>query len=163
MTEITIQSNTDNAVARLGSITPRVRAALADVVGALQGELVQAVKARAPVRTGAYRDSITGSVSDSDTGSIARVAAEPGGEASKGSRKTFYAPWIEYGATIPAHDIRASAAKAMMFDGGAGAVFRKAVHSPGGKIKAQEIIHGAFEEKRGEIVARIKAAALENL
>ena len=162
MTAITIESNNDNAVARLGEITPRARSAIADVVGVLQAELVDLVKARAPVRTGAYRDSIKGSVTTSDTGSIARVAAEPGGAASTGSRKTFYAPWIEYGATIPAHDIK-PAGEIMKFDGGAGDVFRRAVHSPGGKIKAQEIIHGAFEQKRGEIVARIKAAAMENL
>jgi hypothetical protein len=162
MTTITIESNNDNAVARLGEITPRVRAAVSDVVGVLQAELVDIVRARAPVRTGAYRDSIKGSLADSATGSIARVAAEPGGAGSAGSRKTFYAPWIEYGATIPAHDI-APAGKIMKFDGGAGDVFRRVIHSPGGKIKAQEIIHGAFEEKRGDIVARIKAAALEHV
>ena len=159
----TVESNNDNAIARLGQITPRVRAALATVVDALQEELVASIKANAPVRTGAYRDSVKGSVSDSDTGSIARVAAEPGGAGSTGSRKAFYAPWIEYGASLPAHDITPSVKKAMMFDGGAGADFAKKVRFPGGKIKAQEIIHGAFEEKKSEIVSRIKAVVEANL
>jgi hypothetical protein len=154
----TVEGNASNVVSRLEAIDDRVRNELKSVVGALESELLGKIKAKTPVLSGALKQSIEGRVVAARSGVIAEISANPTGGDSKGSRRAYYALFIEYGAKLPAHDIGPSATQALKFDGGAGAVFAKHVRFPGGKIDAQEMMHGPFDEMRPRIVAEIKAA-----
>jgi hypothetical protein len=154
-----LESNTDNVVARIGAIDDRIRASLLTAVEALKDELVDKIKARTPVRTGALRDSISGRVTSGPTGVTATVGANPTGGESKGSRRDFYAIFIEYGATIPPHKILPDVKQALHF----GDVFARAVNAPGGTVEAQEMVHGAFKDMRKKIVSDLKGAVNKKL
>jgi len=156
---VKIEGNVSNAVARLDSINARVANQLKTVVGALESELIGKVRAKAPQLTGALKQSIEGRVTATTTGAIAQIDVNPTGGASKGSRRWYYAIFVEYGAKLPARDILPDVNSVMRFAFGSGVVFTRKVHFPGGTVEAQQFLHGPFKEMRSRIEAQIKQVA----
>ena len=159
-----IEGDADIAVARFDGATDRTHAALRSVVEALAGELLGKVKAATPVRTGALRGSAEQRVDSASTGAAATIGFNPTGGASTGSRRDFYAIFVEFGASLPAHEILPDVKKALRFalEGG-GAGFAKRVMFPGGEISAHEMLHGPFQEMRPKIYREIRKAVVEKL
>ncbi|KAF2991154.1 HK97 gp10 family phage protein [Methylocystis sp. MJC1] len=153
-----IESNVDNLIPRLDRMDQQIHSNLERVVEDLKGQLVDNVKAKTPVRTGALRASVTGEVRSGSTGVTAEVGANPTGSDSKGSRRSFYAIWVEYGAKIPPHKIVPSVAKVLAFQAGGKTVFAKAVLTKPAILKAQQPIHGAFKEMRKQILSDLRNA-----
>lgn len=153
-----IESNVDNLIPRLDKMDQRIHANLEKTVENLKDQLVDKVKAKTPVRTGALRASVTGEVHSGSTGVTAEVGANPTGGNSKGSRRSFYAIWVEYGARIPAHKIVPSVAKVLAFQADGKTVFAKAVMTKPAILKAQQPVHGAFKEMRKQILSDLRTA-----
>jgi hypothetical protein len=66
---------------------------------------------------------------------------------------------LEFGGTIPPHEIAPKTAQALRFMMSEGEVFAQVVHAPGGTIKPHPIIHGAFDQMKGEIASGMTEAA----
>ena len=79
-------------------------------------------------------------------------------QARKGSRRAYYALWVEYGAKIPAHKIVPSVAQVLAFQMGGKAVFAKAVMTKPAILPAQQPIHGTFKDMRKEILSDLRKA-----
>lgn len=137
------------AVQRLEEISPRVRESLLNVIGEFKDTLVAEVRAKAPVKTGAYRDSIHGIVYASNATVRSVIKA--------GSREAFYAHILEYGATLPEHDI-VDAEGIMHFEEGGTDGFAKSVHFPGVALPERDIVTGPFKAARTKIETAIKEA-----
>jgi hypothetical protein len=156
-----IEGNSANVVARLDAISPRVAEKLRNVVETLSAELLGKIKEKTPVKSGALRASMQSRVVATATGAIGEVGANPTGGNSKGSRKSYYALFIEYGATLPAREIVVSAGSVMKFSENAVDVYRRKVKFPGAKIEPEEMMRGTFKDMRKQIIARIAAAVKE--
>ena len=154
-----IEGNADNVVARLGDIPEKVAVNLKTTVEALEQELLGTSRAATPVRTGALQASIEGKTIAARYGAIAEVGANPTGGNSEGSRRAYYALFVEFGAKIPPHKILPNVKQALAFNG----IFVKRVQSPGGTIEAQKFIHGPFEGMRKQILAGLNEAVSEGL
>lgn len=150
MSDFTVVINHSTLDLRLGKLAPSVRDHLRDAAETLKGELVDAARALAPVKTGHYRDSIKGSVRTTTNRVDGKVYS-----------RSPLAHIIESGARIPPHDILPSAAEALHFrlGGGADDVFTRFVHSPGAELPARHPIEGAFETMQDEIQSRLEEAA----
>ncbi len=144
---LSVEIDDRDALVYLNEMNGRVRAALLTAEQALEAELVDRVRGRAHVRTGAYRASIDGDVAATATGVIASVWAG-----------VFYAHILEDGATLPARTILPNVEQALHFMDDAHEVFAKVVHWPGAKIKPENILSGALAEMDDEIVAALEAA-----
>lgn len=159
-----IEGNIDNVVARIEKISPDAHANLEKTVDNLKDRLVIEVKARTPVRSGALRASIVGELHPGATGVSGQVSANPTGGESKGSRRWYYAIWVEYGAHIPAHKIVPSVAQVLAIHQADGkTIFAKSVMTKPADLRAQQPIHGAFKEMRKEILSDLRKAVEEAL
>lgn len=154
-----IEGGADAAVARLDSIDDVLRARLRPIVEGAEGRIKGRAIATAPVRTGRYKKTIRGKVSESSTGVLAEVGSYPGSDGSKGSRKSYYALWIERGASRAAHEILPDVKKALRirFKDGREGIFGSVKH-PGGKMPAQKIIANAFDAERKRLLSEMKQA-----
>jgi Bacteriophage HK97-gp10, putative tail-component len=133
----TIQGNASNVVAQLDSINETVSSNLKTVVETLEAELLSEIKARTPVRGGALERSIEGKVISTQTGTIAHVTANPTGGAAKGSRRAYYALFIEYGTKTRV---------------------QKTTGRKVGEIVATHFMHGPFDEMKERIRKEIEDA-----
>ena len=121
------------------------RADLRSVAELLAGELVERARAKADgdvlhVRSGTYLRSIQASVAlRADDVAVVVSSDAPG------------AGLLEYGGTIPAHDILPSAAEALRFMRGAVAVYAASVHVPAIEVRPHSVIHAAFEDM-GDVI-----------
>ena len=70
---------------------------------------------------------------------------------------------LELGATTPAHDIMPKAADVLAFDGDAGTVFAKIVHSPGAVIPPYPAIKPAFDNALSTIETTIEQVVKDAL
>jgi hypothetical protein len=136
---------------KLDELPDVARAALADKIYLLGGELADLARARAEslltVRGGGFLRSIKFRYRDrkeSLTGTIGAYA------------KT--ASLFEWGGKTGAHQILPDKAKALMLPGGK---FVARVQHPGGHYKRLEIIHGAFTPMKPEVIAQLEAAVNE--
>jgi hypothetical protein len=154
-----IEGNANNAVARLDTIDDALRDRLRPIVAGVADRTKGRADTAAPVRTGRYKKSIKSKVSEGATGILAEVGAYPGGERSKGSRKSYYALWIERGASRSAHEILPDVKKALRirFKDGREGIFGSVKH-PGGKMPAQKIISNAFDAERKRLLSEMKQA-----
>ena len=159
----TLEGNASNVVARLDSINERVSGELKNVVDTLEGELLEKIMAKTPVQSGALKASIEGKVTATRTGAIAEISANPTGGTSTGSRRAYYALFVEYGAKLPPHEIDADTKQALRFQLGGASAFAKKVQFPGGEIEAEEFMHGPFRQMRPRIEREIKAAVTEKI
>ncbi len=124
----------------IASITPRVHDALLAEERILEDRVLARAKQLAAtlrkVRTGSYVDSIQGRLDDDVSGVIARVYSG-----------LLAANILEYGGTIPAHDIVPVDARALHFSAFLrGDVFAARVHFPGAAIKGKPVLHRALAE-----------------
>ena len=146
---MTIELKIDESrlVARLDKIGPDVHQALVQALN----PLAQAVAAQARglaaahirylgKKPGAYLASIYGGVSE-----------KPGSVVGFVRSGNPLAHLLEGGATIPAHDIFAKAGDVLAFEGDAGMVYAKIVHSPGAIVPPYPAIEPAFTAARSEI------------
>jgi hypothetical protein len=151
-TGFTIDTDAGAIALQMTGIVPRVRRALRAEEAILEAQVLARAKEIAAqlsvTRTGAYIASIQGGVFDTATGDVtARIwSGEP------------VASILEFGASIPAHDIAADNARALHFHGGffhaflRGDVFAARVHVPGAVIAPRPALHQALDEMKMEIV-----------
>lgn len=139
----------------------------------LVAELVARARAKAEgdvlqVRSGKFVDSIHGDVvlenPDAHRSLAGMFAA--GGTTHEGVFAEVLsddpiAHVLEYGATIPPHEIDVSTAHALRFFGHEGVVFAASVAFPGAEIPPHSTIHAAFVEMEDEIVEKLESAAGE--
>ncbi len=135
------------AIERIDAITPRVREALLGTVAEIKDDLIAEVRARAPVKSGAFKASITGVVYGSKTAVRGVIRA--------GSREAWYAHILEYGARLPERDIVAESG-AMKFGEGGEDFYRRKVHFPGAELAERDIVTGPLKARRARIEATIK-------
>jgi len=94
------------------------------------------------------------------------LASIYGGVADKGSAVIGYirsasplAHLLEYGASIPAHEIGPDTADALAFEGDAGMVFAKVIHSPGATVPAYPAIKPALTAIADQVEQVLRDAA----
>ena len=134
-------------VARLDAIGPDTRHALVASLGALAQDVAADARSIAAAhihvfgkKPGQYIGSIYGGVSDKSYQVVGFVRSS-----------SSLAHLLEYGATIPPHEILPDAAKVLAFLEDSSTVFAKAVHSPGAKVPPYPAIDPAFDAARGRI------------
>ena len=144
----------DHATDRLGKIGPTAHDALERAIRGLTPELYADVVSRAAghihivgTKPGAYLASIAMGYYDK--------GKRMGGFVRSGSP---LAHLLEAGANPPPHEIAASAAGVLAFQGDAGTVFRRAVQHPGAHIPPYPAFGPAIEAHRAEIEARLREA-----
>lgn len=130
----------------------QVRDALIATTRRLDAALVNAARIEAGeqehVRTGAFVASIRGETwigKQSVGGSVRSSGPEAG--------------ILEYGGTIPAHDIAPSAKKALAFLMTTAQIFAELVHHPASRIEKRAPLHKALDDIQAEIVSEYQAAA----
>lgn len=140
---------------RFDRIGPNVHAALLKAIGPLAAAMESDAKSRAAAhirflggKPGQYLKSIKGGVSEKDQ----RIT----GYLRSGSP---IAHLLEFGAKTPPHEILPKVAQILAFEGDAGTVFARAVHSPGATIPPYPAIYPAFEALSGEIKGALTEAA----
>jgi HK97 gp10 family phage protein len=140
---LTIQNaGGDALVAKLGAVPAKVAENLKTTVEALEQELVEKIRNATPVRTGALKNSIEGQVISTAHGAIATVGANPTGGGSKGSRRDFYALFVEFGTQDR---------------------IQKTTGRKVGKITAEMFVHGPFNQMKGKILGEMRKAVDEGL
>lgn len=128
----------DEASAALLRAGAALRLDLADAATAMAGAMLQVAREEASGgmvarRTGAYLAGLSTTVDAARDGVVAILqAAAP------------QSVILEYGATLPAEDIMASAGHVLRFDGSAGDVYARAVHFPGAVIAPRPVLHTAL-------------------
>jgi HK97 gp10 family phage protein len=154
-----IEGGSSAAVARLETIDDALRERLRPIVSGAAERVERHAETTAPVRTGRYKKSIKRKLTESSTGVVAEVGAYPGGERSKGSRKSYYALWVEGGASRPAHEILPDVKRALRvrFKDKREGLFARVNH-PGGKMPAQKIIGNAFNAERTRLLSEMRQA-----
>jgi hypothetical protein len=150
-----IRVNASKVNLKLEEMPEEVREAVLQAVLALGGPLADLARSRAEqllqVRTGKFLGHIKfGLRRHSKNNITGRVYS---------SAKT--ANLFEWGGTTPAHDIVPKNARALVLNMRGGKVFAGRVHHPGGKYKALQIIHGAFDEMKPAIQASLESAVKE--
>ncbi len=143
------------AFVRLEAISPATAGALAEAVGELVGPILADAKSRAAAHIhtqgknpGAYLDSIYGGVSERPGKVIGFVRSD-----------SPLAHLLEDGAHIPAHDILPkSAADVLAFNGDAGTVFARVVHSPGANVPAYPAIYPSLDAAQSDIESKLEGA-----
>ena len=154
MPEITFRVEASRLTATLDELPAAVRAAIERALGPVANEVAADARSLAEAhiryfgqKPGQYLASIYG-------GTFTR-GDRVGGYVRSGSP---LAHLLEFGATIPPHDILPSAADVLAFDD-VGAVFARHVHSPGGVIPPYPAIEPAFTSHAAEIRDAIEGAA----
>jgi hypothetical protein len=145
--------------------------ALVRVARDLVSELVARARAKADgdvlqVCSGRFIDSIHGDVvvENPDSHRSAAIYFASGGVTHEGVFAEVLsddpkAHILEYGATIPRHEIDANTAHALRFLAHEGIVFAASVQFPGAIIPPHSTIHAAFFDMEDEIVDRLESAA----
>lgn len=132
---------------KLEQLPDDVRARLSDVIYLLAGVIADQARGRAEsllqVKTGHFVRSINDKVLNRKNSITGRVSS---------SAKT--ANLFEWGGKTGAHEILPNQAKALLINGR----FAARVHHPGGQYAPRNIIHGAFDPMKPEIVAELEAA-----
>lgn len=132
---------------RLQNMPEAVRAELFDVVTVLDVELVALASALAPEKTGYLKQHIKGSVSNTEKHVTGRARV-----------RAPYAEILEWGGSIPAHDILPDQAQALAFLMSGEEVIAKRVHHPATTIKPRYFMHDALGQMSGEIVRGLEEA-----
>jgi len=148
--QFSVEINDAQAHLRLEIMPTRVRENLRSVAEAYEAIILGRARSKAPVRSGSYLRSIRGKVIETQFGVYASVRA--------GNARARHAHLVERGANIPPHVILPKAKQMLRFNGSAGQIFASKVRSPGGRVPAQNIIGGAFEASRSDLVAAMKDA-----
>ncbi|QAY96706.1 hypothetical protein CWB41_14000 [Methylovirgula ligni] len=150
----TLEIDDSRIFVRLEKVSPAVAGSLAAAVAALIGPLVSDAQALAlahihtqGLNPGAYLESIHGGMSEK-SGSVI-------GYLRSGSPLVHL---LEDGAQTPAHDILPKSATVLAFEGDAGRVYARAVHSPGATIPAYPALAPAFEEHAAQIADALRDA-----
>src|SRR5258708_3314385 len=164
MPKFALEIDSHRAIVRLGAIGPNVRAALAAAIGPKVAEVLADARSRAAAHIrylggdpGAYVDGIVGGVTTKGDKITGYIRSDKPTVHFKG-RDVPLAVLMEYGATVPAHDIAASVAQVLHFTGSAGEVFARAVHSPGATIPPYPAIFPAFLAAKGGIEQALTGA-----
>lgn len=146
--KVTIDVADRRIVARLEAIGPSVREALNQALRPIAAVMESDAKSRATahihtmgVKPGQYLESIHAGVSDKHNNKVIGWLRSA----------SSVAHLLEFGAQTPPHDILPTIASVLAFEGGAGTVFAKAVHSPGAIIPAYPAIFPALEAMRDTI------------
>ena len=148
--EITVDSSKLDL--RLKEMPQQVHDALVVAVtldaGELQGEAQSLAEQVLRVRSGKFVGSIKSSVRENENHITGRVYSN-----------APQANLFEYGGTTPPHDIEPNTARALAFlASNGGLMFAASVHHPGGKYRALEILHTAFDTLKSDIAADLTAA-----
>lgn len=151
MPSLNVRVEDDRAMARLENVAPNARKALAENLRDIADAIADDARARAQSHIryfgakapGSYVASIEAGVAEKDRAIVGYVrSGHP------------LAHLMEYGAS--AHDILPVAAKVLAFQGSAGTVFARHVHSPG--MRAYPAILPAFDAARDDIEGELQAA-----
>ena len=163
-------------VETLGAIGPNTEQALVKTEARLAEELVARTRAKASgdvlqIRTGRFIASIhtetdvEGHIGLGRTilASFSRIAAARADSPDQGVFTTVSiddpkAHILEYGATLPAHDIDPNTAHALRFLGREGIKFAAHVHWPGAELPPHPTLHAAFAEMQIEILTDLEQA-----
>jgi hypothetical protein len=141
-------------VAHLETLGPNLRQALEEKLKPLAARIADDAQSRAQAhirflgaKPGAYVASIKGGVASRDKRVVGWVrSGHP------------LAHILEYGAKTLPHQIKATVAKLLHFEGDAGEVFARMVNHPGADIPAYPAINPAFEDAAEEARATIEMA-----
>lgn len=145
-TGFTIDTDAGEIALQMASIPPLVHEALVAEEYILEQRVLARAKQLAAtlrqVRTGDYVASFQGRVEDEQSSVLGRVYS--GSPAAN---------ILEWGGTIPAHEIDVKNAKALHFAAFLrGDVFAARVYFPGAVIKGKPVLHQALAELQGEIL-----------
>ena len=159
MPQIKLEIDEKNAIATYEGAPKRVKDALLKALKPLADNMASDAMDRALAhirfqgkKPGQYLASIYGGVSDNNGRVIGYVrSGNP------------LAHLLELGATTPAHDIMPKAADVLAFDGDAGTVFAKIVHSPGAVIPPYPAIKPAFDNALSTIETTIEQVVKDAL
>jgi len=148
----TIDTDAGLVALKFDQLSPMIRAALVEEANILAEKVLARAKELEGtlnrIRSGDLVASVTAGVSEDASSVIARVFS---GEMA--------ANVLEYGATLPPHEIAASNAHALHMKAFLGGdVFAARVHFPGGAIKARPALHQAMAEMAPQILADLVAA-----
>ncbi len=151
MPQITFATSDRKAMARLDALLPDVRTALADALGPLAQEMTDDARNRALAhiryegkKPGAYLASIMGGTFEKGT--------VVGGYVRSGNP---LAHLLEYGATLPEHEIYAK--KGGLLVSSAGEIFGRHVHFPGAPLPAYPAITPSLDEARSRVETILEA------
>lgn len=154
MPSLNVKVDDDRAMARIENVAPNAREKLVESLRDLADAIAADARGRASSHIrflgakapGSYVQSIEGGVSEKDRQIVGYVrSGHP------------LAHLMELGAQP--HDILPKVAKVLAFQGSAGTVFARHVHSPG--MRPLPAILPAFEDARDDIEAALQAAVTE--
>lgn len=144
-----IQVRSDRIKVKLEALPNEVRGALKTTAQALAGELASTARALAggtlvQEHTGKYVASIRPGVRTSKNSVTGRIHS-----------RAPQAAILEFGGTIPAHEILPKVAQALAFMGPAGKVFAGRVEHPASTIEKRGVLHAALKDMQGTIVSEL--------
>jgi len=147
-----VQIKSDRIKVKLDELPDEIRTDLKATTRTLAEELKSVAQALASgplvkTITGKYAASFRVGVRSSKSSVTGRVHS-----------KAPQAAILEFGGTIPAHDILPKTAQALAFMGSAGQVFAARVHHPASHIDKRGVLHQALSDMEGAIVAELKGA-----
>ncbi len=152
MPELEIKVDDRRALARVDALLPGIRAALVEALGPVAQAMATDARQIAldhiryeGTKPGQYLASIYGGTFDK--------SSIVGGFVRSGNP---LAHLLEYGATVPPHEIMPKAGNVLAFEGDAGAVFARHVSSPGATIPAYPAITPAFAAARDALEAAMR-------
>lgn len=142
-----IKVDLDEVLFRIDQVPDFILAEIAAVANRLEAELLDRARAKASgdvlqERSGRFLASIEGNVKVNASGVVAEIFSTDA-----------KAHILEYGASLPAHEILPNRAHALRFDG----VFASRVQFPGATLAPHPTIHAAFAEMEGEIYDELVA------
>lgn len=148
----TVKVNASSTTLRLNELPARLRAGLLNAVQILDAELLSVARAKAggdlvQVHTGKYLASIKGDVRNTEN----RISGIVYSDAPQ-------ADILEFGGTIPFHEILPNVAKALAFMMGGGQVFAAGVAMPDVVIKKRGPLHSALYQMHQKILSDMGAA-----
>jgi hypothetical protein len=151
----TIKVDANRTVLKFNELPARLRGKLLSTVQVLDAELVSLARAKASndlvdIHSGKYLASIKGDTRNTEN-RISGIAYSDAPQASI----------LEYGGTIPFHEILPNVATALAFNMGGGQVFAAGVAMPDVTIKKRGVLHSALYQLHGKIVSDMGAAVNE--
>jgi hypothetical protein len=147
-----IEVKSDRIRVKIEALPGEVKGALTPVTQLLAEELKSVAQAFA---SGVLVGEITGKYVASFRTGVRTSAKSVTGRVHTTARQ---AAILEYGGTIPAHDIAPDAAKALAFMMGAGQAFAARVHHPASRIEKRGVLHAALDDMAGTIVSGLTGA-----
>lgn len=151
---IAIEVDDTRALARLGNIPAKYRAALSQKITVLRLQLEGTVKTKLSgqvlnVKTGNLRRSIFSTQEESPTSVVASVAS---------SSEIRYARIHEYGGKTAAHEILPVKANVLAFMIGGKQVFAKRVNHPGSRMPQRSFMRSSLKDMAPQIRAGMEEA-----